>query len=76
MIQSKEDLREYIHQDTERMGEKPKLKDWILHNEKWYIYKYVEALRHVEYYMNCAGGAKEILYSLSGGTDTSTLDLN
>jgi len=40
------------------MGGKPKLKDRILHNEKWYIYKYVVALRHVEYYMNCAGGGK------------------
>lgn len=59
MIQSKEDLRRYIQQDTERMGGKPKLKDRILHNEKWYIYKYVVALRHVEYYMNCAGGQKK-----------------
>lgn len=59
MIQSKEDLREYIRQDTERMGGKPKLKDWILHNEKWYIYKYVVALRHVEYYMNATGGGQE-----------------
>ena len=41
------------------MGGKPKLKDRILHNEKWYIYKYVVALRHVEYYMNCAGGQKK-----------------
>ena len=57
MIQSKEDLREYIHQDTERLGGKPKLKDWILHNEKRYIYKYVVALRHVEYYIN--GGQEE-----------------
>ena len=59
MIQSKEDFREYIQQDTERMGGKPKLKDRILHNEKWYIYKYVVALRHVEYYMNCAGGGQK-----------------
>lgn len=36
MIQSKEDLREFIQKDTERMGGKPKLKDWILHNEKKY----------------------------------------
>lgn len=43
MIQSKEDLRRYIQQDTERMGGKPKRKDWILHKEKWYIHKYVAA---------------------------------
>ena len=59
MIQSKEDLRRYIQQDTERMGGKPKLKDWILHNEKWYIHKYVVALRHVEYYINGSGGGKK-----------------
>ena len=52
MIQSKIDLKEYIQKDTERMGGKPKLKDWILHNEKRYIYKYVVALRHVEHYIN------------------------
>lgn len=77
MIQSKEDLREYIQKDTERMGGKPKLRDRILHNEKWFIYKYVVALRHVEYYMNCAGGgAKEILYSCYGGIGTNIWDLN
>ena len=41
------------------MGGKPKLRDLILHNEKWYIHKYVVALRHVEYYMNCNGGGQE-----------------
>lgn len=43
MIHSKKDLYEYIEQDTARMGGKPKLKDRILHNEKWYIHKYVAA---------------------------------
>lgn len=76
MIQSKEDLREYIRQDTEQMGGKPKQKDRILHNEKWYIYKYVVALRHVEYYMNATGGARGTLYSFCGGTDISIWDLN
>ena len=64
MIHSKKDLYEYIEQDTERMGGKPKLKDWILHNEKWYIHKYVVALRHVEYYMNCNGGGGQEEYSI------------
>lgn len=76
MIQSKEDLRRYIQQDTERMGGKPKLKDWILHNEKWYIHKYVVALRHVEYYINGSGGARRTLYSCYGGIDTNILGLN
>lgn len=59
MIQSKRDLNEYIAQDTLRLGGKPKLKDWILHNEKWFIYKYIVALRHVEYYINGSGGGQE-----------------
>lgn len=59
MIHSKEDLREYIQKDTERMGGKPKLKDWILHNEKWYIHKYIVALRHIEYYINGSGGGQK-----------------
>lgn len=66
MIRSKKDLKYYISQDTARMGEKPKLKDLILHNEKWYIHKYVVALRHVEYYKNvCGGGIKnKVLFLL------------
>lgn len=63
MIHSKKDLYEYIEQDTARMGGKPKLRDLILHNEKWYIHKYVVALRHVEYYINGSGGARRTLYS-------------
>ena len=74
MIQSKEDLRACIRQDTDRMGGKPKLRDLILHNEKWYIYMYVVALRHIEYYINGAGGAEGILYSCYGGTGTNISD--
>lgn len=59
MIRSKQDLKEYIQADTQQMGGKPKLKDWILHNEKWYIHKYIVALRHVEYYINGANGGKK-----------------
>lgn len=29
---------------------KPSLKDWILHNEVWYIFHYIRHLRFVEYY--------------------------
>ena len=39
MIKSKQDLKNYITQDAARLGGKPKLKDLILHNEKWFIYK-------------------------------------
>lgn len=52
-------MNQYLSVDTARMGGKPKIKDWLLHNEKWYVYKYVVALRHVEYHLNRAGGGKK-----------------
>ena len=40
-------------EDLKRLnGEKPALKDWILHNEAWYIYHYIRHLRFVEYYQD------------------------
>ena len=50
MINSKKKIKEYLQADG-RLGTSS-LKDWILHNEKWYIWHYIVALRHVEYYMN------------------------
>lgn len=39
MIQSKNDLKYYLKEDLKRFdNKKPNLKDWILHNEVWYIY--------------------------------------
>lgn len=54
MIKNRHDLKEYIEKDKKRYSLKniPKIKDWILHNEKWYSYRYIIALRHVEYYIN------------------------
>ena len=51
---------------------------YIPNNEKWYIHKYVVALRHVEYYMNFngVGGARRILFSCCGGTGTNIWDLS
>jgi len=37
---------------------------------------YVVALRHIEYYINGAGGAEGILYSCYGGTGTNISDLS
>ena len=31
-------------EDAKRFGSKPNLKDFILHNEKWYIYHYIKLL--------------------------------
>ena len=54
MINNRKDLKTYIREDKNRWRALgfPRLKDWILHNEKWYIHQYLVALRHVEYYIN------------------------
>lgn len=52
MIRTRSDLNEYLDADLKRFDRKPKLSDWILHNEKWFIHQYIVALRHVEYYIN------------------------
>ena len=53
MIKTKSELQEWLALDLGRYGaEKPTLTDRILHNEKWYLWQYVKALRHVEYHMN------------------------
>lgn len=50
MIDNKKKLKEYLLADGQLGG--ASFKDRILHNEKWYIWHYIVALRHVEYYMN------------------------
>lgn len=39
-------------EDAKRFETKPNFKDFILHNEKWYIYRYIKQLRYVEQYYN------------------------
>ncbi len=52
MIRSKSDLSRYLAADLARLEKKPTLKDWLLKNERWYIWRYLWTLRHVEYYYN------------------------
>ena len=53
MIQSKKDLKYYLSEDLKRFNNhKPNIKDWLLHNEIWYIFHYIRHLRYVEYYKN------------------------
>ena len=60
MIQSKNDLKYYLKEDLKRFdNKKPNIKDWILHNEVWYIYQYIRHLRYIDYYKN-----KNILFYL------------
>ena len=50
MIQSKKDLKYYLSEDLKRFNNhKPNIKDWLLHNEIWYIFHYIRHLRYVEY---------------------------
>lgn len=51
MICSKEELKLYLAEDLKRFdGRKPSFKDWILHNEVWYLFHYVRHLRYIEFY--------------------------
>lgn len=44
-------VNEILLTDLQRFdNRKPSLKDWILHNEAWFIYHYIRHLRYVEYY--------------------------
>lgn len=53
MILTKDDLHEYMRADMARLGgRKPNLKDRLLKNEIWYIWRYMVLLRHVEYHLN------------------------
>lgn len=53
MIKNKKELRYYLDEDAKRYGNKtPSLIEYIYGNEKWYIHKYLVALRHFEYYTN------------------------
>ena len=52
MIKDRNELRKYLEEDYQRFETKPCCFDILLRNEKWYIWQYIKALRHVEYYIN------------------------
>ena len=52
MIKTLFDLHEYLAADLSRLEKKPNLKDWLLKNESWFIWRYIYLLRHVEYHLN------------------------
>lgn len=62
MITTGEDLKVFLKEDSSRFARKPNLKDWILNNEDWYIYRYQYHLRHVEYYKNTGKSKLFFLY--------------
>ena len=57
MIRNRKELLDYLLADEERFAKTPSIIDYVLHNEKWYIYHYLRHLRFVEYYQ----------YKLNGG---------
>lgn len=57
MIKTRQDLKEYLQADldfylSQKNSHAPGLKDWLLHNEFWYTWKYIKTLRNLEYYLN------------------------
>lgn len=53
MITNRQDLKYFLSEDLKRYNnEKPNIKDWILKNEKWYIWQYIKTLRHLEFHLN------------------------
>lgn len=53
MITTTQKLKYYLYQDLARFDhKKPGLKDYIIHNEVWFLYNYQKHLRYVEFYKN------------------------
>ncbi len=53
MIQSKQELRDYLEADAQQFrGKKPGFKAWLMGNEVWYIHRLKTELRFVEYNLN------------------------
>lgn len=62
MIKTKEYLRQVVNADLSRFGGiAPEVKDRILHNEVYYIWRYISHMRHIEYYQD-KGGLNKLLY--------------
>ena len=59
MIRNKKDLKQYLEQDFKIFKDSPvTIKDFILKNERWYIYHFIKHLRMTEYYINIQGGGE------------------
>lgn len=63
MIKTKEELKIYLAEDLKRLGvREPGIKSRFLHNEFWYIWRYIKLLRTLEFYENNRN--KNIFYKL------------
>lgn len=56
MIQTKEDLHNYLKEDFKYYKQMPGLRDRILKTERYYSCKFIYTLRHYEYAINNKGG--------------------
>lgn len=54
-------LIKFLRADQARYERTPNYKDWALHNESWYIYRYIRHLRYVEYYKD-KGGLLKVMF--------------
>lgn len=62
IMNNKERLKYYLAEDLKHFENKrPNFKDWLFHNEKWYIYHYLRHLRYIEYYKS-GGNKMKLLY--------------
>lgn len=65
MIKTLDELKYYISEDLKRFdNKKPNIKDLILKNEKWYIWKYIVTLRKLEYHLNSENKIRYLFYFL------------
>ncbi len=63
MITSRNDLHDFLSADLARLNnKKPGIKDLLLKNEVWYIWRYMYVLRHMEYHLNTGHKLKYLCY--------------
>lgn len=55
VIKNKQQLLEILDEDLSRFGNKPGVLSKLLGNEEYFIWKYIEHLRHIEYHQNKFG---------------------
>ena len=72
MIRNKKDLKQYLELDFNIFKDSPvTIKDFILKNERWYIYHFIKHLRMTEYYINIQGGGNYKCYFTFFGLNIS-----
>lgn len=55
-------LKQRLEADLKRFENKPGIKDWLIRNESWYIYRYILHLRGIECYQGVKGIKRLLFY--------------